>query len=96
MVLCIVRRRVTVASRSIRGVARLALKIVSVLSISHDTSEGGLTFIQVRYTVHMYGLALCMVWHVVVRWLFLSIRWYCVGRALPCVFLAWLFIRTRA
>ena len=46
-VLCIVRRRVTltVASRSIKGVARLALKIVSVLSTSHDTSEGGPTFI---------------------------------------------------
>ena len=31
--------RVTVASRSIKGVARLALKVVGVLSISHDTSE---------------------------------------------------------
>ena len=96
MVLCIVRRRVTVASRSIKGVARLALKIVSFLSISHDTSEGGLTFIYL-------GALYVLVWFVLLAcvcmgltWLCVAFAWFCVALRVYLRCLAWLFFRSRA
>ena len=77
-VLCIVQR-VMVASRSIEGVARLAMKIVSVLSVSHGTSDGDLAFVQARYTVS-HGIVLsCMAWYGIVlsRVVLSSLVWYC-------------------